>query len=235
MPSSDRTENSFWTPAWRSMVFVLAAASIWCLLAEFYHLCSMRTFTICALMPATALLAGLALWDRLRGDRQLWRAVLVGAAAGLLAALAYDVFRLPFVYARQWGIASIVPPMDLFKVFPRFGAMILDQPVEQAHYSVTAQLVGWSYHFSNGITFGVMYLAMIGDARRRGWWWAIVMAVGLELGMLFTPYPATFNIPLTRLFIIVTLSAHLVFGTAMGWLTRSGSIRWSALQPIPRL
>ena len=49
----------------------------------------------------------------------------------VLAAVAYDVFRLPFVFAREWGISSVVPPMNLFKVFPRFGAMILAQPLEQ--------------------------------------------------------------------------------------------------------
>jgi len=78
--------------------------------------------------------------------------------------VAYDVFRLPFVFAKEWGIASVVPPMNLFKVFPRFGAMILGQPVEQTTYTLAADLVGWTYHFSNGLTFGIMYLAMIGDA-----------------------------------------------------------------------
>src|SRR5690242_2235659 len=60
-------------------------------------------------------------WDR--GDGKFCRAVVIGVIGGLLAAVAYDVFRLPFVFAKEWGIASIVPPMKRFKVFPRFGAM----------------------------------------------------------------------------------------------------------------
>src|SRR5947209_4903223 len=82
-------------------------------------------------------------------------------------------------------------------VFLRFGAMILGQPIDQPSYSLAAHLLGWAYHFSNGITFGIMYLALIGDSRRRAWWWGIILAVGLELVMLFTPYPGTFGIKVT--------------------------------------
>jgi len=66
----------------------------------------------------------------------------------LLGAVAYDVFRLPFVFAKEWGLDSVLPPLQLFKVFPRFGAMILGEPSEQPRYSLAAQLIGWTYHFS---------------------------------------------------------------------------------------
>jgi hypothetical protein len=216
-----------WTLPGRAIVFFLAATSIWCLLAEFYGLCSMRFFTFAILIPATALLISLALIDLAKGDRRLWRGVIIGAAAGLLAAVAYDLFRLPFVFASEWHLTSIVPPMNLFKVFPRFGAMILGQPLNQPRYSLSAQLIGWAYHFSNGVTFGVMYTALIGDARRHTWAWAIAMAVGLELAMLFTPYARFFAIPLTVAFIVVTLTAHLIFGIVMGLFTRRFTDRLS--------
>ena len=63
----------------------------------------------------------------------------MGAAAGLTAAAAYGVFRLPFVYADALGIEHVVPSLKLFKVFPRFGAMILGQPLEQPLYSLSTQ------------------------------------------------------------------------------------------------
>jgi hypothetical protein len=50
--------------------------------------------------------------------------------------------------------------------------------------------------------------------------WGIVLAVGLELAMLFTPYPGTFGIIVGALFIAVTLTAHLIFGVTLGLLTR---------------
>ena len=125
--------------------------------------------------------------------------------------------------------------MNLFKVFPRFGAMILSQPIEQSAYSTSAQFLGWLYHFSNGGTFGVMYIAMIGDATRRPWSWAVLMAVALELGMLLTPYPQVFNIPVTPRFVVVTLAAHSIFGIVLGLVVRrlATAQRFSAFRPNP--
>ena len=221
-----QTPNEIWSTRSRILVFSLAASSIACLLADFYKLCPMSFFTPFIFLPAFVVLCCLAAMDRLRGSGHIWRAVLLGLSAGLLAAVAYDVFRLPFVFAKEWGIDSVVPPMKLFKVFPRFGAMVLGQPIEQENYSTTTQIVGWIYHFSNGATFGVMYLALIGDAQKRHWGWAVLFALALELGILLTPYPQVFNIPLTARFVIVTVMAHAIFGAGLG-----RSVRWLATFP----
>ena len=218
-------QKDFWTAKGRAVIFILAATSIACLLFDFYRLCPMRTFTVFIFLPAIVLLFALAIWDRIFGNKNLWRAVMIGVIAGFLAAIAYDIFRLPFVFAKQLGIESILPPLNLFKVFPRFGAMILNQPVEQASYSLGAHLIGWIYHFSNGIAFGVMYVALIGDGTKRHWAWGVVMAVCLELGMLLTPYPAFFKIPVTAAFVLVTLAAHVIFGATLGKIVQRRSER----------
>lgn len=219
-----------WTLPGRAVVFFLSATSIWCLLAEFYGLCSMRTFTFYVLIPATVLLIAIALLDRTKGDRRLWNAVLLGAIGGLLAAVAYDVFRIPFVMAAVDKTGPDWLRLPLFKVFPRFGAMILgeafDKTTPDSAFTFRAHLVGWIYHFSNGITFGVMYMALIGSATRRSWLWAIALAVGLELAMLFTPYTNYFGIGMTRKFVVVTLVAHLIFGIALGLYTKLKSRVW---------
>jgi hypothetical protein len=220
LPDNESPHPRHWNATWRTVIFFLAATSIWCLLAEMYGLCSMQTFTIYILIPATILLYALALWDRSRGDGTLWRGVLIGSIAGFLAAVAYDVFRLPFVFSHAWGLAGIVPQMPLYVVFPRFGAMILGQPLDQDHYSLLTQLVGWAYHFSNGITFGVMYVALIGKPTRRTWWWGVLLATGIETGLLISPYGRFFGITVTALFVVVTLTAHLIFGAVMGWATK---------------
>jgi len=219
--ANSSTPWDFWTPTFRLVVFMLAATSIWSLLVEFFGWSSMRSFTLFLSLPALTALCVLAFVDRASGTQRLWRAALVGTAAGLIAAVAYDVFRLPFVYADTLGIQHVLPALKLFKVFPRLGAMVLGQPLEQPAYPLVTQLVGWAYHFSNGLTFGIMYVALIGDATQRHWVCAVVFAVGLELAMLFTPYPAFFHIPLTGKFVIVTLTAHLVFGVVMGLATLS--------------
>jgi hypothetical protein len=228
MDASSSPKRNYWDARGRWIVFALAASSIACLLADFYQLCPMKFFTPFIFLPALLALAAFAVLDWRRGDGQLWRAVWIGLAAGLLAAVAYDIFRLPFVFAKEWGLTSIVPPMKLFKVFPRFGAMVLGEPLEQESYSLAANLIGWIYHFSNGATFGVMYLAIIGNSHRRHWFWAVVFALGLELGMLFTPYPTVFNIPVTARFVFVTVAAHAIFGVGLGW-----SARWLATRRQP--
>ena len=220
MNSEPGTAQSHWNARGRWLVFLLSASSIACLLFDFYGLCPMRIFTPFILVPAMFALLVVALVDRQRGDGRLCKAVLIGLTAGIVAAAAYDVFRLPFVFAKEWGIASVVPPMKLFKVFPRFGAMILGQSIEQTSYSTTAQVLGWLYHFSNGATFGVMYVAILGNPTRRHWAWAALMALALELGMLLTPYPQIFQISVNPRFVAVTISAHAIFGICLGLTTR---------------
>jgi uncharacterized membrane protein len=219
-----------WSLPGRFIVFVLAASSIWCLLSEFYGLCNMRTFTFAILIPATIVLIAIALIDRARGDHQLWRAVLIGAIGGFVAACAYDIFRMPWVIGAVDHIGPMWLRLPLFKVFPRFGALILGQPFDRtttdSQFTLSAHVLGWIYHFSNGVTFGVMYMALIGDARRHTWLWAIVLAVGLELAMLFTPYTTYFAIRMTALFVTVTLLAHLIFGVALGLFAKWMSARW---------
>ncbi|MDB6038609.1 MAG: hypothetical protein JWM99_2450 [Verrucomicrobiales bacterium] len=176
----------------------------------------MRLFVFAVFIPAIAGLITIAAVDLRAGTGTLAREIGVGIAAGLIAAIAYDIFRLPFVYSRQWGLESIVPQMDLFKVFPRFGAMILNQPIEQSHYSASAQVTGWIYHFSNGATFGVMYMALLAPQKLKEWWWGVAMAVAIEGALLLTPYSARFGITQNLRFVEVTLAAHLIFGISMG-------------------
>jgi hypothetical protein len=217
-----------WGGPGRAVAFVLSATSIGALLGEFYGVVPMRTFAIVVFGPAMLLITVLAVADAISAGGVFARSVVVGAVAGLIAACAYDLFRLPFVYSKEWGLDAFVPPMPLFKVFPRFGAMLLGEPIEQPSYSAAARALGWIYHFSNGASFGVMFLAAAGHAGGRRWWWAVAMAVGLELGMLFTPYPRTFGIRVSELFIAVTLAAHLIFGVALGLASR-----WMQRRPTP--
>src|SRR5690242_4051291 len=185
---------NLWSPWWRCIAFTLASSSILCLLADFYRVCSMRSFTLYIFVPCMLALAALALFDVCNATGQLGRAILLGLIGGLCAAVAYDVFRLPFVFAKEWHLTRFVPSLALFKVFPRFGAMILGQPMEQSAYSVGALATGWAYHFSNGATFGIMYLALVGKVENRHWGWAVLMAIALEVGMLLSPYPQVFQI-----------------------------------------
>src|SRR5258706_13451234 len=105
--------QTHWTAFGRWAVFLLASSSIACLLFDFYHLCPMRVFTLLIFIPAMLLLAGMAVFYFLRGHQQLSQAGLIGLAGGLIAGVSLHVFRLPFLFAKQSGISSLVPPMAL--------------------------------------------------------------------------------------------------------------------------
>src|SRR4051812_23879648 len=101
----------------RALVFLLAFLSFACLLGEFAGLWTMRWFGCWVLPPAAALLAVIARLHRGedRGLRSPFTWVVQGAIGGLVAAVAYDLYRLPFV----------LNGAPLFNVFPRFGELLL--------------------------------------------------------------------------------------------------------------
>lgn len=219
--SSSRAVWNFWSPFCRVLVLALAGTSLGSLIADFYGVCSLRVATLWIFVPSSLLLTAAAALDCGYGNGMLLRSLRVGLIGGLIASVAYDLFRLPFVLSHSMGWDAVIPPLTLFKVFPRFGAMILNQPLEQTSYSFAAHLVGWFYHFTNGATIGICYLACVGNPARRHWLWAMLLATGLELGMLATPYPAVFSIPITTRFVIVTMTAHTVFGITLGVAART--------------
>ncbi len=199
----------------RAIVFTLAFLSFACLLGQFFGLWSMHVFGCWVLPPATALLALIA-W-RARGEKagvgsaHTW--IVQGALGGVLAAVAYDLYRLPFV----------LNGTPLFKVFPQFGRLLLGggEPAWLVH------TLGWSYHFSNGAALGIMFLALTSTADGRVLFWgAVAWALFIEAMLLLTPYTNFFGLQLNARFIFLTVSAHLVFGLVLGaWCRqRLGSV-----------
>jgi len=180
--------------------FSLASVSIICLLTEMYGLTTLR-FAVCAwLFPAGAVLFAWLLYAVYRKDHDTIAVIGYGALFGFIAAVTYDIYRVPFALSG----------LHIFSVFPKFGRMILGEHAP----AWCIQLVGWMYHFSNGMGFGVMYMAL---ARHTSWWWAVMYAVLIEIFMLSSPYPQVFGFVITATFLFVTLSAHSIFGLTLGW------------------
>ncbi len=165
----------------------------------------MKVFAPCVLLPATILLAILALW----GDAQTRFIIVQGALAGLFAAVIYDVFRVPFVLAGK----------PLFGVFPQFGQLLLFGKLN-GDTSFWPQIAGWAYHFSNGAALGIMGAAMIPLSARpkTRFWGSVLWATGVEILLLLSPYYQFLglHLPMNQ-FVPITLAAHLVFGAALGW------------------
>ena len=205
----------------RMVVFALAWLSFGCLLGQFYGLWTMRVFGCWVLPPATGLLVIAAYLHRNQphGLVSPYTWIVQGAVAGVLAAVAYDAYRLPFVLSGA----------PLFKVFPRFGELLLGgaEPRWLVHG------LGWTYHFSNGAALGIMFLVMASCFRRPMLFWgAVAWAVFVEAMLLLTPYAAFFGLKLNGRFLFLTASAHLIFGIVLGLYCRrrlgqAGQVRWA--------
>ncbi len=206
----------------RLIVFSLAFLSFACLLGHFYGLWTMHWFGCWVLPPATVLLAVIAYLARShpRGVRSSFTWIVDGAVGGIVAAVAYDLYRLVFV----------LQGAPLFKVFPRFGELLL--AAEEPRWLV--HLLGWSYHLSNGAALGIMFLALV--PRASGgvlFWGAVVWAMFVEAVLLLTPYSTFFGLPLDGRFIFLTASAHFVFGVALGLWCRWRVQEAGSFQSLP--
>lgn len=191
-------------------VFLLAWLSFGCLLGQFYGLWTMRFFGCWVLPPATVILIAVAYLhrDRPSGLTNPHTWIVEGALAGIISAVAYDVYRIPFVLAGA----------PLFKMFPRFGELLLG--ATEPRWLVEA--LGWTYHFSNGAALGIMFVVMAACFRRPPLFWgAVGWALFVEAMLLITPYAGFFGLTLNGRFLLLTASAHLLFGVVLGlWLQR---------------
>lgn len=187
----------------------LGAASIGTLLLYFYGAAGMGESVKVLLLPALFLLALLVVWARRTGREELYERTLAGLWAGGLATLAYDVVRVPIAM-------SGVP---VFKAISYFGTVILGQQTP----TLASEVVGWTYHLTNGIGFGLMYAAVI---RKPRWWTAVLWGLFLEFAMLRTPYAEVFGYKLSQSFVAISLGAHVVYGLALWFFLRQWS-GWS--------
>ncbi len=193
----------------RPVVFILALLSFACLLGHFYGCWTMRLFGCWVLPPATALLFFVAMRHRNKArdlkNPFIW--IVHGAIGGIVAAVAYDLYRLPFVLAGA----------PLFKVFPRFGELLLggNEPRWLVH------TLGWSYHFSNGAALGIMFLAFATAFKKLNLLWsAVFWALFVEVMLLLTPYATMFGLKVDGRFLFLTISAHFIFGLTLGFYCR---------------
>ena len=189
----------------RRAVFLLASLSFACLLGQLYGLWTMHWFGCWILPPAALVHAWIAWTDRSSaggaGGLRLW--IVRGAIGGIIAAVAYDLYRVPFVLAGA----------PLFKPFGEFGRLLLD--ADGPPWLV--QAVGWAYHFSNGAALGIMFLAMVvRPTPRLLLWGALGWALIVEVILLSTRYADFFGLPRDAKFLFLTATAHAVFGVVLG-------------------
>ena len=142
----------------------------------------------------------------------LGRAVGFGAASGIVATVAYDL--------AKYGLGVLDPsPFDPFHAIAVFGAYLAGPGANPA----VVLGAGWAFHLLNGTAFGVAYVLLFGitaDTPRRR-----AMVTGLGWGLFLesfqiTLYPGWLDIRAYQEFVVISASAHLVYGATLGALAR---------------
>ncbi|RKT08960.1 hypothetical protein BX285_7332 [Streptomyces sp. 1114.5] len=170
-------------------------------LAWSYGLAPFAVWFWSATVPSLALLAALGVATARRPHRRrLHRALVVGAVGGLLGTLGYDLFRVPFALA---GV-RLFAPIDTYGVLA-LGADSSDP---------RTGLLGWAFHFSNGIGFGISY-AVLASGRR--WQWALAWGLMIETLVVASPVAGVYALRGPGL-IAIAYAGHLAYGTPLGLL-----------------
>jgi hypothetical protein len=185
----------------RLAVFLLAGGSIAALLADVYGVAPMRTIFWSVSVPAMVALAVLA---NLSGTGSDLRArIHVGAVAGVVGVIGYDVVRVPFALTGQRVFAPI----------ESYGILIAGA----SSSSPLTSSLGWLYHLSNGVTFGVAYAMFAG---RRPALWGVGWGLFLETVALISPFAGRYGMSGHFVLIAIAYGAHVFYGWPLGRLAR---------------
>jgi len=210
---------SLFAPSTRALRFACVLACIpsgGALLAKMYGLASMQAVTLWAFLPCAVALVGVWAWGRRGGPTEIADALAIGVLGGLLGTFGYDLIRVPFLLA---GLRVFAP-------IEAYGVWIAGA----AQSSVWTAITGWAYHFSNGITFGVMYALV---ARGRHWGWGIAWAMLLETIVLVSPFGPIFNLSGNPSAIGIAYLGHVAYGLPLGLVVQRWDRTRSWLDSVP--
>lgn len=189
---------------------LLASTSGAAILAHTFGPVPMRVLVPFVVLPGALVLTGMVYASRKRyPELELFadRAI-SGILWGLIATLAYDAIRPPLVWAFQYDF-------NPYKAMPIFGHLITGRPEDDT----IAQVVGWGYHFWNGLSFGLMLALM----RPRGgpiagFVWAMILQ-----GFMMAAYPSFLDARLDNPgFLMTGIVGHGIWGLVLG----EGLRRW---------
>jgi len=163
------------------------------------------------LLPSALAFAATLILAGRRGHERLTNRVVSGALAGVLATVGLEI-------VRATGFRLGWMPGDMPRLI---GVLLTDRFMLGP--SLLSDVLGWSYHFWNGLCFGVIFTVMFG---RRSLLWAVVYAQLIGIGFLLSPAVKSLGIGFMGsempLMPVTVALAHLAYGMILGVMTR----RW---------
>jgi hypothetical protein len=182
----------------RTWVFFFGSLSITSLLLYFLGISSFVSLAVILFMLEAVGLVCFAIAAWRKGLDDVLALLWSGLWAGALATLAYDIIRIPVAHS---GI-------PVFKAISYFGTLLLG--VQSP--TPVSEILGWAYHLSNGVSFGLMYVALFRTPRI---YTAVIWGLTLEAVMLLTPYAEVFGYRRDAKFFAITFGAHAVYGAVL--------------------
>lgn len=199
------------------LVFFACVPQAGSLLLKMYGVCGLQEGFLYTSLPA--LLCIVIIYNRVRrsSDEMLTDSIHLGVFGGLLATFAYDLCRIPFVIFGQ----------RIFAPIAAYGVWLLGAESS----SRFTDLAGWSYHFLNGISFGIMYALFM---RRRSFFWAILWACLLETIAFLSPFGRIFGFTANPSTLGIAYFGHVVYGIPLGLVVMKDAACISWLKTVPR-
>lgn len=182
------------------LLFAFASLSVLSLLLYFAGTLEFRQGAAWLLLVETVGIVAAWRWSASKDQNCVGDLLMRGLWAGGLATLAYDVVRIPVAHA---GV-------PVFKAISYFGTVL----VGAESPTVLSEVLGWGYHLTNGVSFGLMYAALVRKPRVYS---AVIWGLALEAVMLVTPYAEVFGYRRDAKFLAITIGAHVVYGLVL-WL-----------------
>ncbi len=171
----------------------------------------LSSLIVWVLFPSIVLLAIVYFVARARGETNLARTMAVGAVAGIAGTVGLEI-------VRETGFLLGGMPGEMPKLM---GVMILNRFALGPN--AASNLAGWTYHFWNGASFGIVLAVLFGHVK---WGYGILFALFIALG--FMAGPATLALGVGRFgldfgwgFPVTVTLAHIAFGAVFGIFSKN--------------
>lgn len=190
--------RSFWV---RVAFMVLGPAAILGLTVAYAELLPLHIVFVIYVLPAYLAMFVLGIIYPEYGKRAL-----VGASAGVLATLLYDVVRMVAVIA-----------LGLPDPIPHIGALWLGE----AGFGTNMWWVGYLWRFfGNGLGMGIVYamLPKFSFDFKGGWIYGEIIGLGMFASMFFFPAVQIHLFPLNEVVFINGILGHWAYGMALGYM-----------------
>jgi len=168
----------------------------------------MPFFSKWLLIPSIVVIVGMFLLAKKQQYNIISRRIWVGALAGIIGTIGLEIIRI-LGFKMGWM------PGDLPKLL---GVLMTDRFMKGP--STWSNILGYTYHYWNGAAFGMIYTLILG---RKPWWYGAVYGILVGTGFLLSPAVNAMGVGFMGSdlagMIPVVYTAHIVFGSTLGYLT----------------